>query len=138
MTEAWQTDKPLTVQYGMVRGQGFHYWFIGGENFGNSAGDFEGPFETLDAAREAAEKIAKAENLPIEASEEEGRDDAPEGLREEDVRFPFKVEMVEFRNDQWGVRSVITGMTVEEAHEFGERLADFFEEFNRLMKKEDE
>lgn len=130
---AWQTDKPMTVQYGMVKGQGFHYWFIGGENFGKYAGEFEGPFPDLDAARVAAEKVAKDESLPIEEGEEEGREEIPDSLRD-DVPFPFKVEMVEFRNGQWGVRSVITNMTVQEAHKFGETLADFFDEFNKMNR----
>lgn len=48
------------------------------------------------------------------------------------VPFPFKVEMVEFAGGEWGVKAVITKMTVEQSHQFGEALADFLDEFNTL------
>jgi hypothetical protein len=53
-------------------------------------------------------------------------------LAKDDVPFPYKVEMVEFSTGQWGVKAVITDMTVEQSHQFGETLADFLDEFNKL------
>jgi hypothetical protein len=60
-------DNPLRVQYGPIEGkEGFFTWLIGGENFGNTPGEFEGPFPTLDEARAAAEKAAEAKQLTVQ------------------------------------------------------------------------
>ena len=56
----------LRCEYGAIEGMaGFYYWFIGGEAFESNAGEFEGPFDTLEIAKAKAEEATKGEGLEI-------------------------------------------------------------------------
>jgi hypothetical protein len=68
-----EDGKKLRIEYGPIRTKWtpeemkpvYYFWFIGGRNFGNCAGDFGGPFETLEDARVSADAIAVKEGLGV-------------------------------------------------------------------------